>query len=152
MLLSITFAVITHDSLLFTCIKWRYIYRSSCQQRLRREQALSWIIGWALKHCKLPPRRLTYYTTNHDDENGEEWRDAPSATTVYIIISSYDYFAFCLSTGVCCGQSSKAYLLFSVKAMRPHRLGDLFQAVTPKVDEKGPFRDCKLISSASVQE
>ena len=156
MLLFITFADITHDSLLFRCIRWRYIYRGSCQQP-RREQALSWLIGWALKHCKLSPRRLTYYTTNHVGRRKptgteEEWRDTPSATTVYIIISSYDYFAFCLSTGVHCGQSSKAYLLFSVKAMRPHRLGDLFQAVTPKVDEKGPFRDCKLISSASVQE
>jgi hypothetical protein len=110
-----------------------------------RRQALSWIIGWALKHCKLPPRRLTYYTTNHVGRRVRGPRrqsggtQRPTAVAVYIIISSYDYFAFCLPTGARRGQSSKAYLLFSVKATRPHRLGDLFQAVAPKVDGEGPF-------------
>lgn len=71
-------------------------------------------------------------------QNGGTQR--PTAVTVYIIISSYDYFAFCLPTGARRGQSSKAYLLFSVKATRPHRLGDLFQAVAPKVDGGGGER------------
>lgn len=37
--------------------------------------------------------------------------------------------------------------------MRPHRLGDLFQAVAPKVDGKGLFREtAKLVLPAFVQD
>jgi len=65
---------------------------------------------------------------------GEERRRGDYATTVavYIIISSYDYFAFCLSTDARRGQSSKAYLLFSVKGTRGRVARATFFNLSPR--------------------
>jgi len=64
---------------------------------------------------------------------GERGRgDYATTVAVYIIISSYDYFAFCLSTGARRGQSSKAYLLFSFKGTRGPAARATFFNLSPR--------------------
>ena len=79
------YAVIPH-------VSWRRIVATS---------SVVDIIGRALKHWKLPRRRLTYYNAQTQDSDGTARRFPTFLLTSrvqsrpVIIISSYDYLAFC---------------------------------------------------------
>lgn len=72
---------------------------------------------------------------------------------VYIIISSYDYFAFCLSTGARCSVKAQKLTYYFRSKPRARTAWVTFFKLSPRrLTKRVRFTTAKLISPASVQE
>lgn len=133
--------------------------RGPRQQRPRQGQALSWIIGWALKHLQITPAAtyLLYYESCGTTRTGieeAEWRDALSATTVGRLYYNFKLRLLCLLS------LDRRTLRFRVQKLtyyfrskpRARTAWATFFKLSPR--RCGPFRDRKtdLVQHPSKNE